>query len=123
MKKSPVATGKVVVKKAAVKKKAAKKKLSTIGRLKAIALIKANGPAKIFSVTVDTKKTLGRVLTGRLTKPAKKVKGTKTKAVVVPDLSPLGMIRIYDMVDHGWKTANMQTMSGLRVGGKAYNVK
>lgn len=92
--------------------------LRKIGRTKAADLIKENGPYKIFSVDAITKKR-ERTFTGRLTAPSK-VKGTVKK---VPNVSALGMLRIYDMVDHSWKTVNLQTMYGLRIGGEKFKVQ
>jgi hypothetical protein len=120
---SKKATKKVATRSAAASKalpasKSATKYDSTISKTSAYKKIMENGGGKIFSVVCNTKNTEGRKLTGRLQAPSK-VKGTG-KAT---NVAALGMLRIYDMVEHGWKTINLQTMSALKIGGKSYRVK
>lgn len=90
-----------------------------IGKTEAAELILGT-KGKIFSVTVDTVKTKGRILTGRLDS-TKKVKKRNSKGT--PNVSSLGMVRIYDMVEHAWKTINLQTVKAVRTGGINYVVR
>jgi hypothetical protein len=96
-------------------KKSSKRSLS-ISRTAAGNLIQDMG-GKIFSVTVDTRNTPNRVLTGRLTGP------TKGTGRAVSNVRNLGMVRIYDMVEHAWKTIDLRNVTALRCNGTSYAVR
>lgn len=89
---------------------------SRIGRVAAAELIKNSG-GKFFTVTFASKTNTARQLTGQL---RKEVATTGKKA---PNVSALGMIRVYDMLSKGWRTVNTQTISSLKLGGRVYNVR
>lgn len=79
-----------------------------IGKNKAVELLN-NVNGRIFSCTFTKKdNTVGRV-TGQ------KVKSSK------PTTS-MGYMKVYDMVKHGTRTINLQTLITLKVGGKVYQV-
>lgn len=111
--------GLVVAKAPKAKKKSVAK--VTISKTKAIALIKANGPNKIMSFTVATTKDPNRKLTGSINPPLAKRGSSKAKTEV--NLTDQGMLRIWDKVEHGYKTVNLQNLKGLRVGGGNYIVR
>lgn len=90
---------------------------NTIGRVEAATLVK-NTNGKIFSATYIKKDGSERTLTGKLG-VTKGVKGTGTS----PDVSSIGMVRLYDMVGKGWKMLNLQTVSQVKTGGRTYRVR
>jgi len=99
------------------KKTATKAAVATIGKIEAATLIKGTN-GKIFSATFTKKDGEERLLTGKL-KNEVKAKGKKP----APDVSALGMIRVYDMVGNQWRMLNLQTISKIKAGGKVYNVR
>ena len=100
----------------------AKPKLTTIGKTKAADII-LNSNGKFLTAVFATKENPTRKMTFRLsvtkhlsTNPAKKTRK-------VASVAPIGMVTVYDMLEKGYRTVNLQTLSYLKAGGVEYKVR
>lgn len=124
MKKTTTTAASTTPKPATVKKgtvatqKPTAPKSTPLARTKVLETIKANGGAKIFSIKAPTKKDPNRVFTGRLTPPK-----ANTPQTAGSNVASLGMLRIWDMVNKGWRTVNLQKCTQLKLGGTVYTIK
>jgi len=89
----------------------------TISRTQAATLItESNG--KIFTATVTKKDGKSRKMNCRL-HVKKGVKG-KTKT---PNIGLLGMVKVYDMQEKGYRTLNLPNVTELRINKSSYTVR
>jgi hypothetical protein len=97
------------------------KTTATVGRTSILKLLEKNGKGKIFSITAATKTDPNRKFTGRLSAPGT-LSGGKARSTT-PNVGSIGMLRMYDMINKGWRTVNLQTVTNLKCGGVTYKVR
>lgn len=128
-KTTPVATATTrAAKPTAPAKKSAQKYDGTLARTKILSTLEAYGKGKIFSITANTKETENRVFTGRLTAPKSVTDAQTSRARTgrrrgAPNVASIGMLRMWDMINKGWRTVNLQEVTMLKAGGKVLRVR
>lgn len=85
--------------------------MAKISRTKAAELI-LGSKGKFFTVIVSTKSNPSRTMNCQL-----RLKGSK-----VPDVTKLGMVRVWEPKTKAFKTVNLQNLKSLSITGQTYSV-
>lgn len=85
--------------------------MAKISRTKAATLI-LGSKGRFFTAVVSTKNNSERTMNCQL-----RLKGSKT-----PDITKLGMVRVWEPSKKAYRTINLQTLRSLSIGGETHSV-